>query len=117
MDKKERCSDGCVYAQDKVRLWQAIIENGNGYCVNSLVEMTGLSLERVESLLEDLHVEEKSIFTEEPANGVLKFALSLRHHLPYQTEPLGYQNQLIVNQYSNLQSHFSSKESRVWKNP
>ncbi|MCA9994334.1 MAG: hypothetical protein KDE56_01225 [Anaerolineales bacterium] len=53
------CRNGCVYAQQKKRVWQLVADHNEGICTDQLVEWTNLPPKDVENITEDLHVEGK----------------------------------------------------------
>ena len=62
MHRLTDCRNECVYAQQKNRVWQIIASHYEGICTHTLSEWTGFPIEDVESLTEDLYVENKVTF-------------------------------------------------------
>ncbi len=51
------CSKGCMYSQNKERIWHIVVSNSDGISIHALAEWTGLPPKHVETIVEDLHIE------------------------------------------------------------
>ena len=57
MHKLTNCRNGCLYSQQKYRVWHIIASHQDGICIHTLVEWSSLPRRDVENLVEDLYVE------------------------------------------------------------
>ncbi len=58
MQRLSDCRNGCIYAQQKDRVWQVIVYH-EGMCTRTLSEWTGLPNNDIEELVDDLYAEDK----------------------------------------------------------